>query len=146
MEFKKAVKVSDIIITVVCIFSVTVLYLSDLPTDLPRFPTIILGLTALSGILIGFSVFWLAILYRDSEDQLKKWMKKRLVADILIMFLVAILAISGVTQLVNVNMESAYRYAVIGTFISIFTLVDVLCSIILHGFSEKALTKNETER
>jgi len=137
VEFKTAVKFSDVIIAVVFIISSIVAYVSLPPVNLPNLSTIILGLVVMSGLLIAFAGFWLARIYRDSEEPIRKWMKKRLVAVVLIMFLVAAFVIIGVNDLVKGNMENAYRYSIIGTFAILFTLFDILVFIVLHGYSEK---------
>jgi len=72
-------------------------------------------------------------------------MKKRLIAIALLIFLVGASAIGGVSHLVNGNLQSAYRYTIIGTLTILFTLLDTLFFIVLHGFSEKALVEKETE-
>ena len=145
LEFKTAVKFSDIIIAVVGAAFLIATYVQEMPLNLPHLSTIILGLAIISGILTAFAGFWLAYIYIDSEQSIKKWMKKRLIAIALLIFLVGASAIGGVSHLVNGNLQSAYRYTIIGTLTILFTLLDTLFFIVLHGFSEKALVEKETE-
>ncbi len=142
MKFKTAVKFSDFAIAAVCVAIVIALYVRALPTDLRHLSTIVLGLVVVSGILTGFAGFWLAAIYIDAEQAIKKSMKKRVIAAVLIMFVVAAFTIGGVSHLVNGNTESAFRYALIGTFIILLTLIDFLCFNILHGFSERELAES----